>query len=321
VLIALALVLLMASTVAPFRNALAILIPVLAALMLAAWRNGGSAWTAAAWTGLAIWAVVQAPGGLGGLGAIETGYGLLVAVAFGTAAIALPSWSFFNRALASVAVALGVATVVGAAAGVTSSRVATLIRAQFAETALLSGQTFVQFAQQQLKDAPKTAETAATMEQARQFADAWAQMLPSAMAVASPALVALETLAVLGLAWALFHRLSRTRIGPPLGRLAEFRFPDALVWGIVAGLAVIVVPGLAPLRGVAANLLIFFGALFALRGVAVLWFFASPGPVLTVVAVLAGVILGQIVIPTAACLGLSDIWIDWRRRASAPTTP
>lgn len=320
-LIALALVLFVGASLAPFRNVMVMLLPVLAALMLAAWRNGGSPWLAMAWTGLAVWAVSQVPGGTGGLNALESGFGLLVAAAFGTFALARPAWGFFPRALASVAAALGAAAAIATLAGVSPARVGTLVKARYVETAVQSGQMFVEFTKAQLKDAPKTAENAAIMEQARQFADQWSQAMPAAISTVSPAVIALQAMAVLALAWGLFHRLSRTRVGPPLGQLAEFRFSDLLVWGVIAGIVVIVLPGLAPLRGVAANLLVFFGALYAVRGVAVLWFFASPGPVLTVVAVLAGVFLSQFVLPTAACLGLSDTWIDWRRRATAPTPP
>jgi len=82
-----------------------------------------------------------------------------------------------------------------------------------------------------------------------------------------PALLAMESVAMLGLAWSLYHRASRTRIGAPLRALSEFRFNDQLVWGFVLGVTVLVVPTLQEARGVGLNLLLFFGVLYALRGI------------------------------------------------------
>ncbi|MGZ8376168.1 MAG: hypothetical protein ACXW0Z_02910, partial [Gemmatirosa sp.] len=85
-------------------------------------------------------------------------------------------------------------------------------------------------------------------------------------------------------------------------------------------------PSLAPLRVVGANLLAFFGALYALRGLGVLRWWAPEKwaalfalgvalllPVLGV-ALLAGT-LGLI----ALLLGLGDTWQDWRNRRPRPT--
>ena len=141
-----------------------------------------------------------------------------------------------------------------------------------------------------------------------------------------PALLALETLAALGLAWALYHRVGRARIGAPLARLREFRFNDQFIWGLVGGLALLVVPGLGLVKDLGANLLVFFGALYAIRGLGVLAFFLAPGvlgvaaavgfvmlwaPYLNVVAVLGFLSLAL----AAFGLGLGDTWADWRSRA------
>src|SRR5665647_1845904 len=91
-----------------------------------------------------------------------------------------------------------------------------------------------------------------------------------------PALLALETLAALGLAWALYHRVGRARIGAPLASLRLFRFNDQFIWGLVGGLALLVVPGLGPVRGLGANMLVFFGVLYGLRGAGVALFFLAP---------------------------------------------
>src|SRR5262249_52737984 len=92
-----------------------------------------------------------------------------------------------------------------------------------------------------------------------------------------PSLLALESILALAIAWAMYHRLSRARLGPPLGPLREFRFNDQLVWGLIVGLTIVFLPTLASVRVVGNNLLVFFGALYAVRGLGVLSWFMAPG--------------------------------------------
>jgi hypothetical protein len=142
-----------------------------------------------------------------------------------------------------------------------------------------------------------------------------------------PALLALESICALALAWATYHRLSRARLGPPLAPLREFRFNDQLVWGLIVGLAIVFVPSFEDsLRPFGSNLLLFFGALYAVRGLGVLSWFLAPGA-LPAAAVIGGLmllapvlnvfaVLGFFLVLIAAFgLGLGDTWADWRRRA------
>src|SRR3954464_13953250 len=137
-----------------------------------------------------------------------------------------------------------------------------------------------------------------------------------------PSLLLLESLVALALAWATFHRLSRMRLGAPLGKLRDFRFNDQLVWGLIVGLAIVFVPALDFLGGAGRNLLVFFGALYAVRGLGVLsWFFAPGALAVTLVVGLAMLfwpavaVLGFMLLALAAFgLGLGDTWADWRRR-------
>jgi len=133
-------------------------------------------------------------------------------------------------------------------------------------------------------------------------------------------------LAALALAWATYHRFSRTRLGAPLRPLREFRFNDQLVWGLIVGLTIMLLPTLTALSGVGKNLLVFFGALYALRGLGVLSWFMAPGSlgvtlgigfvVLAVPLLGAFVALGFVMLGIAAlALGLGDTWADWRSRA------
>jgi hypothetical protein len=141
-----------------------------------------------------------------------------------------------------------------------------------------------------------------------------------------PSLLALESLLALALAWATYHRLSRARIGAPLRPLREFRFNDQLVWGLIVGLTIVFLPTLQSFRGVGKNLLVFFYALYAIRGLGVLAWFLAPGalaatltvgfamlwlPVIQLVAAFGFTLL----LCTAFILGLGDTWADWRRRA------
>jgi hypothetical protein len=145
-----------------------------------------------------------------------------------------------------------------------------------------------------------------------------------------PAVLALQSLLALALAWALYHRLSRARLGAPLRPLREFRFNDQLVWGLIVGLTIVFLPTLQTFRGVGRNLLVFFGALYAIRGLGVLAWFLAPGalaatltigfamlwlPVIQVVAAFGFILL----LIAAFGLGLGDTWADWRRR-TRPTS-
>jgi hypothetical protein len=145
-----------------------------------------------------------------------------------------------------------------------------------------------------------------------------------------PSLLLLESLIALALAWGTYHRISRTRLGAPLGFLKDFRFNDQFVWGLIAGMTIVFVPALHFLESTGRNLLVFFGALYAIRGFGVLSWFLAPGalaaallvgfamlwwPVLNAVAVLGFMLLAL----AAFGLGLGDTWADWRSRAR-PTT-
>lgn len=126
-----------------------------------------------------------------------------------------------------------------------------------------------------------------------------------------PAILALESLAALGLAWSLHHRLSKTRIGPAISQLREFRFEDQLVWGLVLGLTFVLIPRLVAWKVVGLNLVLFFGVLYALRGLGVMaWFLIAPGQ-WSGVALIA---LFALLWPLPLSIGLVDTWFDWRRR-------
>jgi hypothetical protein len=142
---------------------------------------------------------------------------------------------------------------------------------------------------------------------------------PAAASMLFPSMLALESLVALAIAWAVYHRMGRGRLGPPLAALKDFRFSDQFVWGLVAGLALIVVPGFTAMSAVGANLLVFFGALYALRGVGVGLWFLSPGPVMMALLILFGMVFPPVLGVLGVGLGVGDTWLNWRARAKPKT--
>lgn len=138
----------------------------------------------------------------------------------------------------------------------------------------------------------------------------------------SPSMLALESLLALALGWAGYHRLARTRVGPPLGELRELRFNDQWIWGLVVGAVLVMQPSLVELRVAGLNLLCFFGALYALRGVGVCsWWIPDRVvfPLLLVFLVLVSLLGPTLMLMTLAAIcfgvGLSDTWRDFRAKA------
>ena len=131
-----------------------------------------------------------------------------------------------------------------------------------------------------------------------------------------PSMLVLQTLIAMAIGWALFHRFSRTRLGNELGRLREFRFNDHWIWSVIVGLVLALLPALDALRPLGINLLVFFGALYAMRGAAVLAWFLRPGR--SLLGLIVGVALLLLLRDGAAIalgiVGLGDTWADWRRR-------
>jgi len=136
-----------------------------------------------------------------------------------------------------------------------------------------------------------------------------------------PGLVLLQSLAALALAWALYRTIAREPEGTPLPSLREFRFNDHLIWGVVAALVTLVLPRLGPLHEVGGNLAAFFGGLYVLRGVGVLAALFGAAGMGGLGVMLFGVFVVLFLLPVAAlvalALGVTDTWVDWRRRAAA----
>jgi hypothetical protein len=134
-----------------------------------------------------------------------------------------------------------------------------------------------------------------------------------------PGLLALAAIAGLRLAWTWYHRIAERPIGPAPAPFAAFSFNDQIVWGLVAGVALLLVP--LPAAGVVgANLVLVWAALYAARGLAVFAALTSrvPVPVLLALGVVTLLLL-PFVLGGLTLLGLADTWLDFRRHLTPVT--
>lgn len=135
-------------------------------------------------------------------------------------------------------------------------------------------------------------------------------------AVLFPALIGLVSIGALGVAWWMYVRVAQGRKGA-LGPLKDFRFNDHLVWLFVAGLMALIVGTEGLWNRAGSNAVLFMGALYALRGAAVVLFVNGGISALGVVAVTLGMIfLAPALILGALVIGLGDTWLDIRTRAA-----
>jgi Predicted membrane protein (DUF2232) len=140
------------------------------------------------------------------------------------------------------------------------------------------------------------------------------------LADAFPALLLLSTFAALLLAWQWHTRIARSPLGAPLGPFREFRFADQWVWALVLALIVWAVPKLAALKWAAVNVGIVLGALYVLRGTAVVVAVAAavgvPGWMLAAGAAVSGalVVPAFVLVPGLWTLGVFDTWLAFRQR-------
>jgi len=290
-----------------------------AACAVAAWSRGGRVLPVVmAVVPLLVW--LRVGGTPDAIDRVAVGWTFLLAATFGWWSMASPDRPFLSRGLAAVSLAGVVALgVLGLRSGGAHS---------VAQLGLAYEQQFVR----------QRAEGVAAWR-ARLAGPAWESVSTRAPAVRGlaeraaaglatlspptailPALIVLESLAALALAWATWHRVARARLGPPLSALSAFRFHDQLVWGVVVGATLSVLPTLTAWRDVGVNVMVVFGALHALRGLGVLvWFIPDRWALVPLLLLLVSIpLLGPVlVLATVAVLalglGLGDTWRDFRR--------
>ncbi len=251
---------------------------------------------------IVLWALVLSPA-LSGFGMISRGWGLLLGGMFVLSVLLWPRASFFSRALVTVGTAMALTAIWLGITGAWSGLEGVLTQHFRSASLAVSGELAVRM------------PDSSWIEQFQQISErtaAWRAHL-------FPAVLALQSLAVLAIAWWGFVRLGTGgHRWPTLRPLREFRFNDQLVWVMIAGLVLVLLP-LGPVADrIGANLLFFMAGLYALRGLAVFVFLAgrSPSPLSVVLGALAAVFLYHLVLTAALLVGLGDTWLDVRGRVA-----
>jgi hypothetical protein len=139
-----------------------------------------------------------------------------------------------------------------------------------------------------------------------------------------PAITALQLVAGLALATAIYQRVAARPHGVPLGRFRDLRFSEHLGWALAIPLVVVLLPKLAAFKAAAANMLVVAGVLYALRGAAVVAYgvlaLGGSGFFLWAFWVVIFILLLPIVLGGAILLGVLDGGLDLRRRWSRATS-
>lgn len=292
---------------APIKAWHVMLATLVAACAVIGWIRGGSMLTALAWLSAALLLLFSAAPAGDAYFWLERGWILLVAGIFGLAAVLQGERPFFGRALLTVLVALGIA-LAGLGAGPGSfERLRAIVSGEFVTRNQATLASFDAGAEEIVGAVANSEAMAESLAQTKERL----RLAPQISMLLAPALLALQTLAALALAWTLYHRLTRVRIGPGLSPLRNFRFNDQLVWGLAVGLTILLLPAFEEAQAVGLNLVVFFAMLYFVRGLGVLaW--VTKGGVFVVLAVLFSLFP-----PVLGALGLSDTWLDWRSRAKA----
>lgn len=309
--------------VLPIENTLVLLVPSIAVCFLLGWWAGGRLSLALVWIGFAAWVLAQpAPPFSTAYHDLARAWGLLLAGTMGVVCILGRQGAFFPRALAATGLGLLIAFSHLAVASGSLERLARMLESQFEARNAQSADALGLSLRRVTDRVPSMRDVMneGTVDQTA----GELQRLSELATPLYPALLALESLVVVALAWTLYHRLSRARIGPPLTPLRAFRFHDHLAWGLIVGLTLVLLPGLKGIEHVGQNLVLFFGTLYALRGLGVAdSFLRRSAAILAVVAIFAvlhprpyaALMTLATVLGAFAVLGVSDAWGDWRRRA------
>jgi hypothetical protein len=318
----------------------------IAACALVGWWAGGRLTVALLWGAAATYVVWKVPLPLAGYGAFVRGWAVTLGASFGLVCLASASRPLLSRALGTVLLT-GLVTVAGFSARAESGADAfdapgRMLSREYehrlSESLALwrdraNSESWRAFAQR----FPEAAERAARMEallvvlaEPVSASDAVGGSRPGPLVRMAPTLLALESLLALALGWAAYHRLARARIGPPIGALRTLRFNDQLVWGLVVGVTVLLLPTLVEWRTVGLNLVCFFGTLYALRGAGVLtWWIPDRAAgwsllaLVVLVPVLGPVWVLTVLLAVTFTLGLGDTWRDFRAGAGSrrPSSP
>ena len=299
----------------PVQQTLLLFVPGLAVCSLIGWKSGNRVALAVIWLALAVWMLLQPAGPPGtAYNQMARAWAIVLAASFGLVSLLSATTAFFVRGLSAVGIALAVGFTIALSS---PSGIARIQHSGGEELMRRAAESLTLFQQKWDTEQWKDLTARAPLLQA---ADDWAadieRELPKHTTPLLPALLALESLAALGLAYSVYNRLSAVKIGPLLGPLTEFRFNDQIIWALAVGLTLSLLPAFSEGRNAGFNLLLFFGTLYAIRGLGVLaWI--SRGRYLFIILlslIPQGIFLLGLL---ALALGLGDTWLDLRRRARA----
>ncbi len=134
-----------------------------------------------------------------------------------------------------------------------------------------------------------------------------------------PATLMLQAVAGLALAWQLHVRVATHPLGSGLRPFREFRMGDVWIWGLILAAA-------GWLRGydvLAQNLGVVLGTFYALQGAAIVVAFAAAVGISTMALLVTAAVATALAIPLVFIvpglwtLGITDTWLEYRRRIAA----
>jgi hypothetical protein len=97
--------------------------------------------------------------------------------------------------------------------------------------------------------------------------------------------------------------------------VTEFRFNDQLVWVFIAGLALLLIGWGGDWGRAGSNTVVFMGALYALRGAAVVLFAMGGVSFFGAAMLCLGLVfIAPVMLALALFIGLGDTWVDLRER-------
>ncbi len=273
---------------------LVVAVPLALALLL---LPGQGAWSGLLGGALLALALFGRPAG--GMGDVDLGWSILLGGGFVAATMKWPERSFTERALAALGLAAGWTSLVLVGSGgwgILEARVEARIAAGMQATLEL-GRGWMGGGEGGFADAAaRTAEVQLFL---------------------FPAQAGIAALLGLGGAWWLHQRIALGR-HDGVRALRDFRFPDGLVWVLIGGIALALLFGWAGEVGrFGANLAAFMGALFALRGAAVLLALSGGPGLFGGLLILVGLVVATpLLLAGAMAVGLGDVWFDLRSRAN-----
>jgi hypothetical protein len=294
----------------PIQQTLLLLVPVIAACSIVGWKLGGRVALVLIWIALSLWMLLQHAGPPGTqYDQMARGWAILLAASFGVVSLWSNTMPFFSRALFSIGLAAGIGFLIALSS---PSGIARFQHAAGEELTRRVSTTIANIEEgRKTPDWQELAARAPMLDTWNDDSETMMRAIPSLAASLLPALLALESLAALALGWGAYRRLSPVQIGPPLSPLTEFTFNDQLVWGLAVGATLCLLPAFEEGRNAGYNLLLFFGALYLIRGIGILAWMARGRYVYVVILSL----LPQVFVIVTLALGLGDTWLDLRKRA------